>query len=603
MAEDKGKMSASNAGAKNDKEVEVLMTDRQYIENKWFQGRLFGVLSAAIGTLAELARVIISRLIFNRNERLNLSEIYKSNLRKDPSEETKDEKDKVKEKEQSDEVEADKNGKEKGSLLPETRDRIANLMFHEEGVRKAFANIGIGAQPEQNAPNVYLFKSVGEEQGSLQSTVYVMPKEDLIQGKADSLASALYAYGEGDKIDCALKSLITVGAVRYFCDQPLFEQGQTNGHPVTLSELEIKTANGLEQMALRGSKDFKDAIEVIVNGEKTAVLTLDALKEQRYDDYRNELYYEVDKKMNPVLTIGEGNTLTISRSHDGMSVLYTEKDKVTDLGCYTFKTEEDVRRLQDEMKEADVDVRIRSKEDGLERLDHSAVAYVIGVISNPDMQPDKEEGQYLNTFTGEREQDGSSHLVLERTGCGVQVSLFHPSKEEQEYMSRLFEYRNFSSLTGQDIHQMCETVELSAEMARSNEYISRDYVRNDLSDLVLEKETAFQAPIIGMNASEVKEQFKAEKALEEIEEPGLKQGREGQEVWKGVELDPFPLELEEERGRGEWDVFDSFTEDDPITSTDDPRMLNDPEYIKFQQEQYMETMGQEEYNEPDYGER
>ena len=68
------------------------MTDRQYIEHKWFQGRFFGYLSAIAGTLSELLRVVISRLIFNQNERLNLAEIYKRNLRTDTEKETEENK-------------------------------------------------------------------------------------------------------------------------------------------------------------------------------------------------------------------------------------------------------------------------------------------------------------------------------------------------------------------------------------------------------------------------------------------------------------------------------------------------------------------------------
>ena len=415
-----------------------------------------------------------------------------------------------------------------------------------------------------------------------------MPKEDLIMGKADALASALYAYAEGDKIDCALKSLITVGAVRYFCDQPLFEQGQTSGKPMTLAQLDIKTLNGLEQMSLRGSRDFKDAVEVIVNGEKTAVLTLDTLKEQRYADYREELYFEVDKKMNPTLTIGEGNTLTISRSHDGMSILYTEKDKVTDLGCYTFKKEEDVRSLMEEMKESNVDIRVISKEGSLEHMDQSSAAYVIGVISNPDMQPDKANGEYLNTFTGEKEPEGISHLSLERSESG-----------------RLFEYRNFSSLTPQDVYAMVETVEVAREMGQSNEYISQDYSRNDLSDLVQDKENAFHEPIIGANASEVMEQYETDKVFDEIEEPTQAQDSRAQEAWKDMEIDDFELELDESQERRERDVFDNFKEDDPITCTDDPRMLNDPDYIRMQEEEWrqMEENESRYWDEMDYEER
>lgn len=613
MAESEKKIDHSKAITQEGRETEVLMTDRQYMEYKYFQGRFWGFLSIVFGTIAEIGRVFFSRLLFNKNERLNITEISNRGRRSDPVEEKK-EKDKNEsktEESQTKDKASDKEERERGhnekeqkdNITPESRDRITNLMFHENGVRKAFDHIGIGALPEQNAPNVYLFKALGEEQGNLQSTVYVMPKEDLILGKADALASALYAYGEGDKIDCALKSLITVGAVRYLCDQPLFDRGQTSGEPVTLSELTIKTSNGIEQMSLRGSKDFKNAVEVIVNREKTVLLTLDALKDQRYADYRDSLYTTVDQKMNPALTIGETNTLTISRSHEGMSVLYTEKEKVIDLGSYTFKTEADVRKLQEEMKEAKVDIRMHSEEGVLENLDITSASYVIGVVANPDMQPDKIDGQYLNTFTGEMEPGGASHLTLERTGNGVQVNLFYPSKDDPANSSMLFEYRNFSSLTGQDIHTMCKAVEKANEMAKSNDFITKDYTRNDLSDLMEGKGNAFHEPIIGIHPSEVREQFEAEKILNEIDEPEERQVQNEQEAWKTVGLDPYPIELAEE-GHKEWDAFDAFQPDDPITCTDDPRMLNDPEYIRMQEEMCREMEENEHvYDELDYADR
>lgn len=90
MADEKDKKT--NIEKRKEDEVEVLMTDRQYIEHKWFQGRFFGYLSAIAGTLSELLRVVISRLIFNQNERLNLAEIYKRNLRTDTEKETEENK-------------------------------------------------------------------------------------------------------------------------------------------------------------------------------------------------------------------------------------------------------------------------------------------------------------------------------------------------------------------------------------------------------------------------------------------------------------------------------------------------------------------------------
>ena len=600
MEKNKKNVDNSKAATPNGKETEVLMTDRQYMENRYFQGRFWGVLSIAIGTVAEVVRVFFSRLLFNKNERLNITEIAKKGLKTDPVENKKG-LDKEKEELQTKNKSLEKDQKE--NIAPEARVQIANLMFHEKGVRKSFDHIGIGALPEQNAPDIYLFKKLGKKQGNLQSTVYIMPKVDLIMGNADALASALYAYGEGDKIDCALKSLITVGAVRYICDQPLFNRGQISGEPVTLSELTIKTPNGLEQMSLRGSKEFRNAVELVVNGEKTALLTLDALKNQRYLDYKDCLYTSVDRKMNPSLVLGENNTLTISRSREGMSILYTEKEKVTDLGCYAFKTEADVRKLQEEMKEANVDIQMRSKDGVLESLDAASSAYVIGIVANPDMQPDKENGKYLNTFTGEKEPDGASHLTVERTSKGVQVNLFYPTKDDQEGKSMLFEYRNFSSLTEQDVHKMCIAVDRANEMAKANDYIAQDYVRRDLSDLIEEKGNAFSEPIIGMRASEVMEQFESEIILDEIEEPGERLAQQDQEAWKTVDLDSYPIELAEER-RKEWDAFDAFRADDPITCTDDPRMLNDPEYIRMQEEMCREMDGEElYYNEMDEWER
>ena len=600
MSDNEEKKNTGLTEKENEKETVVYMTDRQYMEHKYFQGRFFGVVSVIFGTVAEALRVFFSRLLFNKNERLDITEISKRAQKQD-SKESWTGKGKEKETDQEKESERENEKGNKDRITPETRDRIANLMFHEQGVRKAFENIGIGAQPEQNAPDIYLFKQLGMDQGGLQSTVYVMPKEDLIHGKADALASALYAYGEGDKIDCALKSLITVGAIRYLCDQPLFERGQVSGNPVTLSELEIKTANGLEQISLRGSRDYKDAVEVIVNGEKTAILPVQTLKDQRYNDYRDELFTEVDKKMNPSLTIGEEYTLTLSRTHDGMTVLYTEKDKVTDLGCYAFKTEADVRSLIEEMKEANVDIKIASKEGTIEHMDPASTAYVIGILSNPDMQPDKADGKYLNTFTSEKELDGISHFNIERTKQGVQLNLFHPSKEEPERSSKVFEYRNFASLSPKDICQMVEAVKSAKEIGRENEYVAKDHSRNDLSALIQETGSAFHEPIIGANAHVVMGQYETEKVFEDIETPTHSQDIREQEAWKNIAMDPFNLELDESRERKEWDVFDNFKEDDPITCTDDPRMLNDPDYIRMQEEEcrrmeeaearYQEEMG------------
>ena len=99
------------------------------------------------------------------------------------------------------------------------------------------------------------------------------------------------------------------------------------------------------------------------------------------------------------------------------------------------------------------------------------------------------------------------------------------------------------------------------------------------------------------------EQFESEIILDEIEEPGERLAQQDQEAWKTVDLDSYPIELAEER-RKEWDAFDAFRADDPITCTDDPRMLNDPEYIRMQEEMCREMDGEElYYNEMDEWER
>ena len=89
MEKNKKNVDNSKAATPNGKETEVLMTDRQYMENRYFQGRFWGVLSIAIGTVAEVVRVFFSRLLFNKNERLNITEIAKKGLKTDPVENKK----------------------------------------------------------------------------------------------------------------------------------------------------------------------------------------------------------------------------------------------------------------------------------------------------------------------------------------------------------------------------------------------------------------------------------------------------------------------------------------------------------------------------------
>ena len=152
---------------------------------------------------------------------------------------------------------------------------------------------------------------------------------------------------------------------------------------------------------------------------------------------------------------------------------------------------------------------------------------------------------------------------------------------------------------------MVEIVEVAREMGQSNEYISQDYSRNDLSDLVRDQESAFHEPIIGANASEMMEQYETDKVFDEIEEPTQAQDSRAQGVWKDMEIEAFELELDESQERRERDVFDNFKEDDPITCTDDPRMLNDPDYIRMQEEEWrqMEENESRYWDEMDYEER
>lgn len=458
-------------------------------------GKLFGVVAAIAGAFAHIIRTFVVNLIFGSKERYAIRETFQNALKTNQPLE-KDEKDTKSEK--------DKDGKQKGkdeqvkghdkdfsarrTYDKDIRDHAAEALLDDKQIKNVFSKSGMRAIPLKESDEIYLiYKS---EEG-LQKSIYGMSKTDLLNGDGRSLASALYAYGDGDKIECALKSAMTVAAVQYLANKQKFHEGQLVGDHIRLAYVDVKTERGGESIAVDGSARGNEAVDVFLNGKVVATVTLDQL--DNYNSYKKQLEAAVSKELRAPyqIRIGDKDTITFEHTKNGVSVRCSRPEGIIDLGNYAFKTEADVRYLAKIMQEENIHTAISGKE-----YDARDLSFVVGMLSNPDMKPDRNRaGEVLSTFTGEPEAEGGAHLYLKHTDRGVELFYFSPTEDLQGNNILAGSYHTIQNISNMDVSNLLAAVRDCRELISSNIYVAENYKRPDLE--IEEDKDYFDAPIIG----------------------------------------------------------------------------------------------------------
>ncbi|MCC2254567.1 hypothetical protein LKD70_09080 [Ruminococcus sp. CLA-AA-H200] len=486
-------------GTASGKEI-IYESERDYQEdgfNHGIRGEILGFFAGILASAAYLMHTVASNLLFGANSRIAIGETFrraygeKAGGRAEPNPDKSGDNGKKEgpDKDKKDKPDPQKDT-EKRKFPDKERDQAVKVLLQDKEVKNVLKNMHLKAIPEKGSDDIYLYYKKSE---GLPKTVYGMSKQDLLNGDGRTLASALYAYKDGDKIDCAMKAALAIANIQYIGNMEKFNLGQLNGTPMRLAYVDVETVHGSDRIVIDGSYRGNHAVDVFLNGKAIATITTDKLPD--YDTYTKELFAVLHKEYDAPnqVRIGEKDTITFERTKEGISVRCDRGNKIIDLGNYRFETERDVRTLAAKMRDEGI-----VPQKGEIVYHPKDIAFVVGMIANPDMKPTRNlEGQVLNTFSGEPEPDGSAHLFLRHNERGVTLNLFSPTPDLQGQTISGPGYRSEGSITEQELDEILASVKSCRELIEdgNNIYVAENYTRENQS---IETEIDyFDVPVIG----------------------------------------------------------------------------------------------------------
>lgn len=371
-------------------------------------------------------------------------------------------------------------------------DEAVEKMLNNEQIKEAFSRVGLGAEPAGIDDKIYLIR---HGNNGLYESTFAMNKTDLLYGDAKNLAAALYAYGGGDKKACALKAAVTIAASVYLANSSDYIEAQTKGKSPELAYVNVETPSGAQMIMIQGSKSSVNAVDIAVDGKTIGTLPINTLINCPYQEYGPQLQELVNEQEKDTFTFGKpGAEITLKKSDDGVvvrtSAEYTtgNGNKTIDeenLGPYKFENESDVLKLAGQLFNSSVYLG-----------EPESVAYAIAMVSNPEMQPVKnDDGAYLNPFKGEYESAGKAHVYLEHTENGVSLKMFSPKEPDTWDTLKINGWKSFSSLSSKDMMSLIDSISEARNIIGRSDVSVRDYDRQ-----LEAKETKgdyFDTPIIG----------------------------------------------------------------------------------------------------------
>lgn len=482
-------------------------------------GTIIGAVSGIIAVAMHLVRVAVSTLLFDSNERMDIYNVFARQMAKSTGSKmdekktdasvkendkgTSQEKDQGKEYENRTENKEERRAGEENlnknrqetEYTKESTEEAVKMMLNHQDIRKIYKNIGLDAYAQKNTDNIILFQTVTKGDLSLQKRFCSMSKQDLLNGKGESLASALYAYEkkpdemsadalESFKMKCGAKALVTVAMARYLANTDEFRDAQMNGEFLELGSIRMETRNGAVDLSVIASDEYKNVVDICYNGSPVVSIPIWELTKQPFEKYEKNIMAEIEKacQVSRPIEVGDIDKLKFEKTQEGIHVTAGDKD----MGSYSFQTEADIKTLLERMEQEKIRPQNLSEVVGDQNtgyrlatdLDVKAIVYTAAVIFNPDMQPIRDsDGKVLNTFTGEPEPDGKAHFFSEHTEDGVNFKLFYPKPNTEFNELLLGSYFNSQNISQDQFMKLANAVSEGTKFIDTNTYIDPVYNR------------------------------------------------------------------------------------------------------------------------------
>lgn len=428
---DKEKEKYNNAdikdpGAYNDR--------ADYGENRWRHGVVGFLHGVVLGFLTRI-REVLSVLIFGDKDGLFLGAKRDYDRQKRADEFRKTENESDKQTEEKTNTQEKVKAKETEIKDKDITEEIKNIL-DDKNVINIYKNQGINIEKSDDETKMILSLESGEKLET--DIVYGTGKDDAMRlgeyiyqlehPELKDNPSATDDEKNNAKIQSALKAAIIIAGINGSDRDILLNMDYKNKDSYTLSKISIMTEDGISKIQINAVKDNKDisdtaelSAQILYNNQEIAKIPIEqVITPEKYSaELNNEIYANAhkcyDDAKTSIMEIGKGDkTVSFNKENDGVHIyLNNKRAEVKDLGVFKIESEKDInditKALESNGWKNDYNKRITVPG----RLNANAVAYTIGVITNPSMVSSiSKEKEYYEPLSGQYKEAGNSYLSI-----------------------------------------------------------------------------------------------------------------------------------------------------------------------------------------------
>ena len=429
--------------------------------------KIFGALIGMVAVVAHVVHTFVSNILFDKYEQLSIREAFMRGLGKfgTPGEISSSNK----EKEELDDKE-NKHEKElvlKRADIPNRAVQRVNPMsdnieqdlkvlkeaLKNPSIQHIFAMNGYLADIINNKDEAYLFEYANNE---VQEKAYGFCASDLLSGNASNMLHAIQTFEKSSSIEAALKSAAIISAMAI----KAAENDKMDIREVIKDNLigftDYKTSCGSSTVEYLLNTEKTDMIDIALDGNVIYSISAQQLCNEPFSEYQDKILKSINLQAEKTAILGEELKI-VWHNEKNEAILYDQNEM--QLGTFSFQTTKDVQNLINILKEEEIYPLYKKGEEYIP-LKPEAVAFTVGMLTNPDMQIERsEDGLAINPFTGISEPDGKSHLYIEHDECGIKLHTFLPSQEEKNDSFLICDFTSRNVLSDKSICEISSCVQ------------------------------------------------------------------------------------------------------------------------------------------------
>lgn len=454
--------------------------------------KIFGAIIGVVAVVAHVVHTFVSNIFFDKYEQLAIREAFMKGLGKfgTPGEiaRSNKEKEELDHKENKQEKEpvlkrADIPNKAVQRVNPISDNIEQDLKVLKEALKNPaiqhiFAMNGYLADIiNKDKDEAYLFEYVNNE---VQEKAYGFCASDLLTGNASNMLHTIQTFEKNSSIEAALKSAAIISAMAI----KAAENDNMDIREVIKDNLigfaDYKTAYGSSTVEYLLNTENTDMIDVALDGNIIYSISAQQLCNEPFSEYQNEILKSINLQTEKTTMIGEELKI-VWNNEKNEAALYDQSEM--QLGTFSFETTKDVQDLTNILKEREI-CPLYKKGDEYIPLKPEAVAFTIGMLTNPDMQIERsKDGLVINPFTGISEPDGKSHFYIKHDECGVELHTFLPSQNGKNDSFLICDFTSRNTLSDKSICEISSCIQDSISVIEQIQDIDPTYKRTSEQEM------------------------------------------------------------------------------------------------------------------------